>query len=151
MAARKSVLPEWVRLVRDTRHPPPGGAPVRVRAPEDVGQTLAWLRDELVEVFVVLCLDSQSRITQCQEMTRGLLDSALVHPREVFRVAIAAGAAGIIVAHNHPSGDATPSPEDRAVTRGLVEAGRLLDIPLYDHVILAGPQELLSMAEAGLL
>jgi DNA repair protein RadC len=71
-------------------------------------------------------------------VTRGLLNSSLVHPREVFRPAIAEAAAGIIVVHNHPSGDPTPSPEDRAVTRQLVEAGRLLDLPLYDHVIIAG-------------
>ena len=71
-------------------------------------------------------------------VTRGLLNSSLVHPREVFRAAIAEAAAGIIVVHNHPSGDPTPSAEDRAVTRQLAEAGRLLDLPLYDHVIIAG-------------
>ena len=80
----------------------------------------------------------------------GILNSSLVHPREVFRLAIAFGAAGIIVAHNHPSGDPTPSADDRAITRQLVDAGRLLDIPVYDHLIL-GAARYLSFAEAGLL
>ena len=83
-------------------------------------------------------------------ITRGLLNSALVHPREVFRAAIAEAAAGIIVVHNHPSGDPTPSAEDRDVTRQLVEAGRLLDLPVYDHVIVGG-ERYVSFAEAGLL
>jgi DNA repair protein RadC len=83
-------------------------------------------------------------------ITRGLLNSSLVHPREVFRAAIAEAAAGIIVVHNHPSGDPTPSAEDRTVTRQLAEAGRLLDLPLYDHVVIGGDRYL-SFATAGLL
>src|SRR5437773_692852 len=71
-------------------------------------------------------------------------------PREVFRAAIAEAAAGIIVVHNHPSGDPTPSADDRAVTRQLVDAGRLLDLPVYDHVVVAGDRYV-SFAEAGLL
>src|SRR3989442_1556272 len=81
---------------------------------------------------------------------RGIVNSSLIHPREVFRSAILAGAAGIIVAHNHPSGDPTPSADDRSVTRQMVEAGRLLDLPVYDHVILGG-DTYMSFAEAGLL
>jgi DNA repair protein RadC len=73
-----------------------------------------------------------------------------VHPREVFRPAIVEAAAGIIVVHNHPSGDPTPSAEDRAVTRQLVAAGRLLDLPVYDHVIVAGDRWV-SLAAAGLM
>jgi len=98
----------------------------------------------------VIALNSQSRVIAIQEVTRGILNSSLVHPREVFRLAIAFGAAGIIVAHNHPSGDPTPSADDRAITRQLVDAGRLLDIPVYDHLVL-GAQRYLSFAEAGLL
>jgi DNA repair protein RadC len=123
----------------------------RVRAPEDVAALLSpRLRDLPVEEFHVLALDSQSRVRRDVLITRGLLNSALVHPREVFRAAIAEAAAGIIVVHNHPSGDPTPSPEDRAVTRQLAEAGKLLDLPLYDHVILAGDRYL-SFVSAGLL
>lgn len=123
----------------------------RVKAPEDVAALLGpRLRDLPVEEFHVLALDSQSRVRRDVLVTRGLLNSALVHPREVFRAAIAEAAAGIIVVHNHPSGDPTPSPEDRAVTRQLSEAGTLLDLPLYDHVILAGDR-FLSFVAAGML
>ena len=83
-------------------------------------------------------------------VTKGLLDASLVAPREVFRAAILEAAAGVILVHNHPSGDPTPSAEDRAVTRQLVAAGTLLDIPVYDHVIIAGDRYT-SFATAGLL
>src|SRR5207249_2642027 len=82
------------------------------------------LRDLPVEEFHVLALGSQSQILADLLITRGILNSSLVHPREVFRAAIAEAAAGIIVVHNHPSGDPTPSADDRAVTRQLVDAGR---------------------------
>jgi DNA repair protein RadC len=122
-----------------------------VRSPADVGRCCGpALRDLVVEEFHVLALDAQNRITRDLLITRGILNSSLVHPREVFRVAIAEAAAGMIVVHNHPSGDPTPSVDDRTVTRQLVEAGRLLDIPVYDHVIVAGDQYF-SFAEAGLL
>ena len=101
-------------------------------------------------MFYVLTLNSQSRVVSCQEVTRGTLTSSLVHPREVFRLAIAEGAAGIILVHNHPSGDPTPSADDRAITRQLVDAGKLLDIPVYDHVVI-GNGRYVSFAEAGLL
>jgi DNA repair protein RadC len=122
-----------------------------IRDPADVAALLGpRLRDLAVEEFHLLALDSQARVIRDVLVSRGLLNSSLVHPREVFRSAIAEAAAGIIVAHNHPSGDPTPSPEDRAVTRQLVEAGRLLDLPVYDHVIVAGDR-FLSFASAGLL
>ncbi len=101
-------------------------------------------------MFYVLTLNAQSRVVSCQEVTRGILNSSLVHPREVFRLAIAEGAAGIVVVHNHPSGDATPSADDRAVTKQLVDAGRIIDIPVYDHVVIGGSRYV-SFAEAGLL
>jgi len=108
------------------------------------------LRDLAVEEFHVLTLDAQNRITRDLLITRGILNSSLVHPREVFRAAIAEAAASVIVVHNHPSGQPAPSADDRAVTNQLVEAGRLLDVPVYDHVIVGGDQYF-SFAEAGLL
>jgi DNA repair protein RadC len=124
---------------------------VRIREPEDVVRLFSSrLRDLQVEEFHLLALDSQSQVLRDVLITRGLLNSSLVHPREVFRAAIAEAAAGIIVVHNHPSGDPAPSTEDRAVTRQLVEAGRLLDLPVYDHVIVAGDR-FTSFASAGLL
>jgi DNA repair protein RadC len=134
------------RAAREERPPVP-----RIREPEDVVRLFGTrLRDLQVEEFHLLALDSQSQVLREVLVTRGLLNSSLVHPREVFRAAIAEAAAGIIVVHNHPSGDPTPSAEDRAATKQLVSAGRLLDIPLYDHVIIAGDQ-FVSLATAGLL
>jgi DNA repair protein RadC len=122
-----------------------------IRGPEDVVRQVGpSLRDLAVEEFHVLALDTRSRVLRDVAVTRGLLDSSLVHPREVFRAAIAEAAAGIILVHNHPSGDPTPSPEDHAVTRQLVAAGRVLDLPVYDHVIIAGDRWL-SFSAAGLL
>ena len=99
------------RAAREERPPVP-----RIREPEDVIRLLLRLRDLQVEEFHLLALDSQSQVLREVLVTRGLLNSSLVHPREVFRAAIAEAAAGIIVVHNHPSGDPTPSAEDRAVT-----------------------------------
>jgi DNA repair protein RadC len=122
-----------------------------IRSPADVHRLCGpALRDLTVEEFRLLALDTQHRVMRELLITRGLLDSSLVHPREVFRAAIAEAAAGIVVLHNHPSGNPTPSADDRAVTRQLVEAGRLLDIPVYDHVIVGGDRYF-SFAEAGLL
>ncbi len=123
----------------------------RIRSPADVFRWFApRLGDLAAEEFHVLALDSQSGVLRDMLVTRGILNSSLVHPREVFRGAIAEAAAGIIVVHNHPSGDPTPSADDRAVTRQLVEAGKVLDLPVYDHVIV-GASRYLSFAEAGLL
>ncbi len=126
-------------------------APRRIAGPADVHRFYApRLRELAVEEFHVLALGSQSQVLADLLITRGILNSSLVHPREVFRGAIAEAAAGIIVVHNHPSGDPTPSADDRAVTRQLVDAGRLLDVPVYDHVIVGGGRYV-SFAEAGLL
>ena len=134
------------RLAREERPPV-----VRIREPDDVARLFRGrLRDLQVEEFHLLALDSQSQVLREVLVTRGLLNSSLVHPREVFRAAITEAAAGIIVVHNHPSGDPTPSAEDRAVTQQLAAAGRLLDLPLYDHVIIAGDR-FVSFACAGLL
>jgi DNA repair protein RadC len=123
----------------------------RIRSPGDVYRWFApRLADLAAEEFHVLALDSQSGVLRDLFITRGILNSSLVHPREVFRGAIAEAAAGIIVVHNHPSGDPTPSADDRAVTRQLHEAGRVLDLPLYDHVVV-GQGRYVSFAESGLL
>jgi DNA repair protein RadC len=134
------------RLAREERRDSPA-----IRGPEDVARLAGpGLRDLAAEEFHVLALDTRSRVLRDITVTKGLLDSSLVHPREVFRAAIAEAAAGVILVHNHPSGDPTPSAEDRAVTAQLVAAGRLLDLPVYDHVIVAG-DHWLSFSAAGLL
>jgi DNA repair protein RadC len=122
-----------------------------IRSPADVfGAYAPRLEDLPVEEFHVAVLDAQHRLERDVTVTRGLLSSSLVHPREVFREAIAERAAAIILVHNHPSGDPTPSPDDRMVTQQMVAAGRLLDIPVHDHVIV-GRGRYVSFAEAGLL
>jgi DNA repair protein RadC len=127
------------------------GERFRIRAPADVYHWFApRLSDLAHEEFHVLALDSGSAVLRDLLVTQGTLTSSLVHPREVFRGAIGEAAAGIVVVHNHPSGDPTPSPDDRAVTRQLVEAGRLLGIPVYDHIVI-GHGRYLSFAESGLL
>jgi len=141
--------PEWLRVVRE---PSQLAAPVPVRAPRDVAELLRKHQAHCEEVEVIYCLmlDAQNNVRGLQEITRGTLNATLVHPREVFRLAILHGAAGIVVAHNHPSGDVHPSAEDKAVTQQLNEAGKLLDMPLYDHVII-NDDSYFSFAEAGLL
>ncbi len=125
------------------------GAPLR--SPRDVWATFApRLEDLPVEEFHVAVLDAQHRLERDITITRGILNSSLVHPREVFREAIAERAAAIILVHNHPSGDPTPSADDRAITGQLVAAGRLLDIPVADHIVI-GRGRYLSFAEGGLL
>ena len=134
------------RLVSETRD---DGAPVR--SPRDVARVFApRLEDLPVEEFHVAILDAQHRLERDVTITRGLLTASLVHPREVFREAIAERAAAVILVHNHPSGDPTPSADDRLVTAQLVAAGKLLDIPVHDHVII-GRGRYASFAESGLL
>lgn len=89
-----------------------------------------------VETFQVLLLNTRRRLIRVDDISHGTLDTLLVHPREVFKAAIAANAAAIVLAHNHPSGDPTPSEQDIRVTRDLIRAGRLLQIEVIDHVIL---------------
>jgi DNA repair protein RadC len=93
------------------------------------------LRGKEQETFLVLLLDARHSLKRVVTVTEGTLTSSLVHPREVFRPAIREAAAAVIVVHNHPSGDAEPSREDYDVTRRLARAGKLLGIPLVDHVV----------------
>jgi len=123
----------------------------RIRGPADVFEWCApALRDLLQEEFRVLLLNTQNAVIRELVVTRGTLDTSVVHPREVFRAAIVENAAAVILVHNHPSGDASPSPEDRDVTRKLVEAGEVVGIPILDHIII-GDAHYVSFAEAGFL
>ena len=128
-----------------------------VRAPADV---LALLQAETArldqEVFWVLMLDQKYRLRRAPApVTKGILDASLAHPREVFREAIRLAAAAIIVAHNHPSGDPTPSAEDLATTRQLVATGKVVGIQVLDHIVIGGnhpaPAPFVSLREAGLV
>jgi DNA repair protein RadC len=89
-----------------------------------------------VEAFQVLLLNTRKKLIRVEEISEGTLDTILVHPREVFRAAISANAAAIVLVHNHPSGDPTPSDADIKVTRDLIRAGQLLKIEVVDHIII---------------
>jgi DNA repair protein RadC len=101
-----------------------------------------------VECFVVLILNTRRRVKGHQLLTIGTMDTILVHPREVFRVAVIAAAAAVLVMHNHPSGDPTPSEADIKVTRDIIRAGQLMKIELLDHVIVGNPKHC-SLRELG--
>lgn len=96
------------------------------------------LPDDGVENFGIVMLNTKHVVTGITLLTRGCLDKTVVHPRELFQAAILHGAAAIILFHNHPSGDPTPSADDRRLTERMVAAGVLLGIPVLDHVIVAG-------------
>ncbi len=107
-----------------------------------------------VETFQILLLNTRRRLIEVAKIADGTLDTILVHPREVFKPAIAANAAAIILLHNHPSGEATPSEADIKVTRDLIRAGQLLKIEVLDHIILGRatqerPKDYMSLRELG--
>lgn len=146
-------LAPWVRIVRE-KGPTPYSIPTEERillnSPRAVWSFCKDMETLEAESFVVMCLDVQHRCIARTEITRGILNASLVHPREVFRLAIAMGAASVVLAHNHPSGDPTPSPDDRAITSQLVEAGRLLEISVHDHLVI-GQGKYISFAETGMM
>ncbi len=132
------------------------GKAIAVRTPEEVAAQCTDMAQSAQEVFVVFDLNTRNNIIDRRLVTLGLIDSSLVHPREVFRGALLNNAAAIVVAHNHPSGDPNPSAEDLRITRQLIEAGRILGIKLLDHVVIGrtSPDRAkghLSMREAGLV
>ncbi|VAW80121.1 UPF0758 family protein [hydrothermal vent metagenome] len=119
--------------------------------PEETRHYLrARLREYPYEVFACLFLDTRHRVIACEELFRGTLDGASVHPREVLRRALQHNAAALILAHNHPSGIAEPSQADRRITERLREALALVDIRVIDHIIV-GDQNSMSFAERGWL
>ncbi|MBI4240082.1 MAG: DNA repair protein RadC [Candidatus Rokubacteria bacterium] len=122
---------------------------VSLGGPEQVFAHLAPLMENLKkEVFHVLLLDAQNGLLRDVVVSEGTLSASLVHPREVFKPAILESAAALILVHNHPSGDPTPSREDVRLTRQLVECGRLLDLKVHDHVII-GAGRFVSLAQRG--
>lgn len=137
-----------VTLVRDSSMPAPSRS---VQSPADACALLrAFIGDADREHFAVLLLDTRNRVTGIHNVSVGNLNASLVHPREVFKAAILGSAAALIVAHNHPSGDADPSPEDLTLTHRLKQAGELLGIPVLDHLIIGAPG-FVSLKERGLL
>lgn len=110
-----------------------------------------YLEHEDREHFVTLMLDVKNQVIGIHTVSIGNLNSAIVSPREVFKAAILANAASIILGHNHPSGDTTPSPEDLQVTEVLCQAGKLLQIDVLDHVIIGDEGGFCSLRRGGLM
>lgn len=122
-----------------------------VSSPGDAaGLVMEEMRHNLREHFRVVLLDTKNKVLGIEEISIGSLNTSLVHPREVFRPAIRKACASIILLHNHPSGDPTPSREDIEVTRRLFEAGRLIGIEVLDHIVI-GDGNFVSFREKGLL
>ncbi|MDE3099662.1 MAG: DNA repair protein RadC [Verrucomicrobiota bacterium] len=125
--------------------------------PENVVALLrARNRGKNVETLQVLSLNTRRRLIRVDEVADGTIDTVMVHPREVFRKAIAANAHSLVLAHNHPSGDPSPSEADVRVTRDLIRAGQVLKIEVLDHVIMGlptpeRPRDYISMRELGCL
>lgn len=111
-----------------------------ILTPKDIWNLCSDIRSSKKEHFVVFYLNTQNRLIERQIISIGTLDSSLVHPREVFEPAIKLSASSIIIVHNHPSGDLTPSYEDDVVTNRLKSAGELLGVNLLDHVIVANTE-----------
>ena len=124
---------------------------VHLTSPEDTRRFLRLkLAEREAEVFCVLFLTNRHRVIAFEEMFRGTIDGATVHPREVVKQALRLNAAAVILAHNHPSGVAEPSRADEAITRRLRDALALVDVRVLDHLIVGGI-EITSLAERGLL
>ena len=122
-----------------------------IRSPGDIVVNYCSLfKNQVKERFVVFWLNSANKVIGFEVVSEGILNSSLTHPREVFRGAIVATAASVILGHNHPSENPEPSQEDIAITKQLVEAGKIIGIPCHDHIIFAG-DTYTSFAERGLI
>lgn len=149
-AVKGTVLAAAFELARRVQRNAGAGS-MTVRSPEDVAAVCGpEMRDLKQEEFRVLCLSSSNRITRQRTVTKGLLNSSLTHAREVFREAILENAASVVLVHNHPSGNLEPSREDIQITKQLAEAGRIIGIPVHDHIIIAG-DSYTSLMERGLM
>jgi len=148
--SRAARLLAAVELGRRTLFGDPGDRPRMLTPKHLAGYLVPRYSGSAVERFGVMLLDQKQRVIRSEILTVGTIEAGLMHPRDVFRVAMLASASGVVVFHNHPSGDPSPSAEDRFATRRLFEAGELVGIPLLDHVIL-GATEFYSFKQAGVL
>lgn len=144
-ASRMSALTEYAKRMRNT-----DPRPVIDSARAVAGIIPASVREANKEHFLILCLNARRQLIHLETVSIGTLSASLVHPRECFSPAIVHAAAAVVCVHNHPSGDPTPSSEDRDVTRRLQRAGELLGIPLADHVVVSA-SGFFSFREHGIL
>ena len=144
MYVRELVATYRVRSGFITRHTIVPGTPAVAAA-----LFMQLLGDEAVEVFGMFCLSTKLRVIAYHEVSRGALNSTTVEPRDVFKAALLANAASVVVGHNHPSGDPNPSPEDGDLTRRLVAAGTIVGVPVLDHIIVGHGGRFFSFKQAG--
>lgn len=146
-AATLSAAFELVRRIQSQRN----GSKVSFKRSADVANRyLPLMRDLRREVFKVILLNRANRLIKDVTISEGTLEASIVHPKDVFREALLESASGIILIHNHPSGNPSPSEEDLRITKQLIEAGKLFGIKVYDHIILAG-ESYRSLADEGLI
>lgn len=142
-----------IQLIREKSIRYDAPEPQRLTQPQEVARlfrSFVGLPDR--ELFVALLLDGKNRITSIHQISQGSLNQSIVHPREVFKAAILANAAAIILCHNHPTGDPSPSKEDIDITRRLKDAGEILGIKILDHVIIDVESDAyLSFVASGLI
>jgi len=127
--------------------------PEKVGSPDQAYKAITAItsvEEEAQEVFGILILNTKNKIVAVHEISRGTLNSSIVHPREVFKPAILHNAAAIICFHNHPSGDTEPSRDDIEITNRLIEAGKIMGIEILDHIIV-GDEEYVSLKERGVM
>jgi len=150
MAVRLSVLGLRVVKERSGRYEfedKIASSPSKAR---DILEEVFELSELAEEVFILVCLDTKNKVTGLFKVSQGSLNSSIVHPREVFKRALMQNASSIILAHNHPSGDTTPSLEDVSITKRLYEAGNLLGVEVLDHIIVGANGKYKSFKEDGL-
>lgn len=136
-------LPPWCRIVRDTGPEGkyrPMAQPVVRNAREAYEMLRARCEREEVEVAIAMAVDPHGHVLAIQEIGRGTIDETMATPREIFRLAVAHGAAGVVFAHNHPSGNHLPSNADIASAKNAAEAGKVLGIPLLDSLVIGDGQ-----------
>ena len=147
--AKAAQIKACFELADRLKSSPAGERPV-IKKPDDVLNVAGGkLRGRKKEHFLALLLDTRGHVIKTAEISIGSLDTSIVHPREVFREAMAASAASVVLVHNHPSGDPEPSNEDIQITKRLVEVGELVGIEVLDHVIIAG-EKFTSLKRKGL-
>lgn len=144
--ADASRLSAAIELARRLLWPEEGNGPIR--SPRDACRAAAGIRGADREHFLVLYLNARNVVVHQETVSVGSLNANIVHPREVFRPAIIKSAAAVVLVHNHPSGDVSPSQEDLSLTRRLVEAGRLIGIEVLDHLIVSGQKYLSFRSES---
>ena len=149
-SAKAATLSAAFQLVRRIQSKTSKAQPSFKRAKDVANLYLPLMKDLRKEVFRVLLLSRSNRLIKEVTISEGTLDASIVHPRDVFREALLESAAGVILLHNHPSGNPNPSEEDIRITKQLVESGRVMGIKVYDHIILAG-EDYRSLADEGLI